>query len=141
MLVNKPEVFRGSQTESLYFFIERMDLYILQILEEMKQKFAVSFLADHAFDWYKVVCNFDEKANKPQLKTKLQGWFQFVSKVKAAIDKLAVWKTVTSVALFNESFLKIIIHILNISQNELIDRYVRGLKTFISQEPCMKTRF
>ena len=116
-----------------------MDLCIVHVPEEMELNVAISFLADHAFDWYKVICNVDQISNWPQLKSKLQERFQPMNKVKAARDKLAVWKQVTSVALFNESFLKLIIDIPNISQYEVIDRYMRGLKPFVSQELSTKT--
>lgn len=42
-----------------------------------------------------------------------------------ARDKLAVWKKVTSVVAYNESFFKIIIDIPVISTDEIIDCYMR----------------
>ena len=56
-----------------------------------------------------------------------------------ARDKLGVWKKVESVALFNESFIKIITVIPNISREELIDRYMRDLKNYVPRELCTRT--
>ena len=71
-----------------------------------------------------------------ELKAKLLERFQPINKVKIARDKLAVWKQLKSVALYKESFMKIIIDIPKISTDEVIDRYMRGLKPYISKELC-----
>lgn len=50
-LVNKPEVFKGEERDSLNSFIGYMDLYVGEIPEESKLNVAVSFLGGHAFNW------------------------------------------------------------------------------------------
>ncbi len=54
-----------------------------------------------------------------------------MNKEKVARDKLAKWKRLTHVATFNDDFEKIILGIRNISIEERIDRYTRGLKSYI----------
>lgn len=139
ILVNKPEVFKGDTSQSLDAFIGHMELYLTQVPQEQMLNVAVSFLGEHAFDWFKVTQVVDGINTWEALKTKLKERFEPVNKVKSARDKLAVWKQVGSVTQFNESFLKIIIDIPNISTDEVIDRYRRGLKAYISTELCTRT--
>lgn len=56
----------------------------------------------------------------------------------SAKDNLAVWKQVGSVAVYNESFMKLLIDIPTICVEEEIDRYIRGLKPYISTEMCIR---
>lgn len=56
--------------------------------------------------------------------------------MKTARDKLAIWRQLTTVPVHNESFMRIIIDIPYISTEEVIDRYMRGLKPHISKELC-----
>ena len=90
--------------------------------DDQKPSVAVSFLGGHAFDCFKVVSQIEQVQSWTDLENKLQEQFQLVNKVKITRDKLAPWRQVQSVELFNESFLKIIINILNISTEEVIDR-------------------
>ncbi len=62
-----------------------------------------------------------------------------MKKLKIAQDKLASWKKVQTVEFHNESFLKIIIDVPNISTEEVIDRYMKGIKPNISRELCATT--
>ena len=119
-------------------FMGHLDLYVEHIPEDMKLKVAVSFLGGHAFDWFKVISQVESIETWSQLKKKLVERFQPVNKVKMARDKLAIWKQTKSVGVYNESFMKIVIDIPRISQDEVIDRYMRGLKSHISKELCTK---
>lgn len=134
--VNKPEVFTGEGKDSLDAFIGKMEIYLAFIPDGMKLKVAVSYLGNHTFDWFKVTNNIEAITTWERLKQLLTERFQPINRVKIARDKLAVWKQVKTVAQYNESFLKIITDIPNISADEVIDRYMRGLKTNISKELC-----
>ena len=65
-----------------------------------------------------------------------------LDKTKQALQtaqmQLAKWKQLRDVATFNEDFQKIILDIPNISIEEQIDRYTRGLKNYIWKELCTK---
>lgn len=126
-LVNKPEIFKGDQSLSLDSFIGHTELCIANLSEEMKFKVAVSFLGEHAYNWFMATRQADNIDNWDRLKEMLHARFQPINETKAARDKLAVWKQSKSVAQYNESFLKIIIDIPNISTDEVLDRYMRGL--------------
>eukprot|EP00171_Calliarthron_tuberculosum_P005616 IDg5616t1 len=139
ILVNKPVVFTGSSSQSLESFLGHMDLYLEKVPIDQQFNVAVSFLGEHAFDWYKVTEKVEGICSWIQLKEKLKERFEPVNKVQAARNKLAVWRQKQSVSAYNESFLKIIINIPNISTDEVIDRYTRGLKTSISTELCTHT--
>lgn len=135
-LVNKPEVFKGEPKDSLDSFTCHMDLYTAQVPEESKLAVAVSFLGGHAFDWFKVINQAEPITSWSKLKEQLSERFRPIDKIKTARDKLAAWKQVTSVSQYNETYLKIIIDIPNISADETIDRYMRGLKQHVSRELC-----
>ncbi len=138
-LVNKPEIFKGEPGQSLDSFVGHMDLYVADVPEETKFNVAVSFLGGHAYDWFKVSQHVDKIESLDGLKQMPHQRFQPINKVKSARDKLAIWKQTKDVSLYNETFLKIIIDIPNISTDEVIDRYMRGLKAEISQELCTTT--
>ncbi len=53
-------------------------------------------------------------------------------------DKLARWKQTKDVSSFNEDFQKILLDIPTITIEEQLDRYARGLKTYIWKELCTK---
>ena len=135
-LVNKPEIFNGESDQSLDAFIGHMDLYVSTVPDSMKLKVAVSFLSGHAYDWFKVIENVDNVDSWDRLKDMMKSRFEPINKVKSARDKLARWRQERDVSHYNESFLKIIINIPNISKDEVIDRYLRGLRPEICQELC-----
>jgi hypothetical protein len=62
--------------------------------------------------------------------------FNSADKARAARDKLAKWRQLKSVHVYSQSFLKIILDIPKITEDENIDRYSRGLKTSIWEEVC-----
>lgn len=139
ILVNKPVVFTGSQDQSLDSFLGHMELYLAQVPSNQKFNVAVSFLGEHAFDWFKVTQMVEPMNDWDQLQVKLKERFEPVNKVQQARNKLAIWKQKGTVAVYNENFLKIIIDIPAISTDEVIDRYTRGLKSYISTELCTHT--
>ncbi len=136
--VNKPEVFTGSKDDSLDSFIGHMDLYLLYVPPAQHVHIAVSYLSKHAYEWYRTSTASAPITDWESMKLRLRARFDPINKVKAARDKLAVWKQKGTVASYNESFLKIVIDIPTITPEESIDRYMRGLKSYISTEICTK---
>lgn len=70
------------------------------------------------------------------MKQALSTRFDTLNKEKVARDKLARWKQIKDVQTFNDDFQKIILDIPNISMEEQVDRYTRGLKPYIWKELC-----
>ena len=62
--------------------------------------------------------------------------FSPLNKVKLARDKLSRWRQLRDVPSYNTDFLKIILDIPHIGLDEQIDRYARGLKSYIWSELC-----
>ena len=62
--------------------------------------------------------------------------FDTLNKKKIARDKLAHWKQIKDIRRFNEDFQKIILDVPNISMEEQVDRYTRGLKNYIWKDLC-----
>ena len=73
-----------------------------------------------------------------QLQPALIKRFDTLNKVKIARDKLAKWKQIKDVPSFNDDFQRIVLDIPNISVEEQIDRYTRGLKPYIWKELCTR---
>ena len=55
-----------------------------------------------------------------------------------ARHKLDKWKQLRDVAYFNEDFQKILLDIPDISIDEQLDRYLRGLKSYIYRDVCTR---
>ena len=64
--------------------------------------------------------------------------FQLLNRIKMARDKLSKWKQIKYVSFFNKEFLRILLEIPNISEEEKIDRYFRALKPYVWKEMCTK---
>ena len=64
--------------------------------------------------------------------------FERVKKINIAIDKLKRWKQIEDFPSFNEVFQKILLDIPTITVEEQLNRYARGLKTYIWKELCTK---
>lgn len=137
-LVNKPESYSARSAQSLDSFIGHMDLYISQTLEDFKLHVASSFLNGPAYERYKVISQDSSSTSWEQLKQKLYQCFQPMNKVKLARDKLANFKQHSSVGQFNEKFQRIMLDIPLILQDEVIDRYRRGLKRQIAKDLCTR---
>ena len=135
-IMNKPEAFNGTPEESLDSFIGHLELYLEHVPDSMRMNVAVSYLNGHAFDWFKVVNGTQPITSWGELKMKLHERFQPINKIKIARDKLACLEQTSSVADLNENFLKIIVDIPGISNDEVIDRYMRALNPKISIELC-----
>ncbi len=64
--------------------------------------------------------------------------FERVKKINIVIDKLKRWKQIEDFPSFNEVFQKILLDIPTITVEEQLNRYARGLKTYIWKELCTK---
>ena len=102
---------------------------------------SATFLKDRAAIWYRNVLSRNEKlgtipfdGNFETYCDTLKKDFSTVNSVKRARDKLAIWKQKESAASAISDFRSIILEIPNITDEELLDRFIRGLKPEIRQK-------
>ena len=137
--INKPTSFNGKG--SIKSWTVQMNNYIRGLDESTAFNIALSYLSGNAHEWWIVYQNSEEGngiTGWQGLREALVRRFDTLNKEKIARDKLAKWKQVKDVATFNEDFLRIILDIPNINVDEQIDRYTRGLKSYIWREMCTK---
>lgn len=133
---NKPPTFDGKG--SVDSWLAHIQEYCSTSPNEQKLAIAVTYLTGSAHDWY---IGTKQLQDSPVLT--FVGFCQAISKrfnpadkARAARDKLAKWRQLKSVHIYSQSFLEIILDIPTITEDEKIDRYSRGLKTFIWEELC-----
>ena len=137
--LKKPENFTEGTKDSVLSWTTHMSNYLRDVNEPQATSIAVSYLQSTAHDWW-IKYQLTEDGKKvetwPQLKDALIARFDTLNKEKIARDKLAGWRQIKDVKTFNDDFQKIILDIPNISVDEQIDRYTRGLKNYIFKELC-----
>ena len=130
--VKKPESFNG--TGSVLSWTAHMANYLRLSSDSEAFQIAVSYLEGNAHEWWLV---FKDSAEGQSirawhtLRNALIQRFDTLNKRKVARDRLAVQKQTSNAASFNEEFQKIILNIPDISSEEQVDRYTRGLKSYI----------
>ena len=137
--VRKPEAFKGKG--SVQSWISHMSNYVNGETENNAMVIAVSYLEGPAHEWW--ICHSQTSEGQliqtwSSLKDALSIRFETLNKAKIARDKLAKWRQVKDVSTFNDDFQRIILDIPNISVEEQIDRYTRGLKPYIWRELCTR---
>ena len=135
----RPESYKGKG--SIESWITHITNYVIGVPDEQALTIAASYLEGPAHEWWIVYRQTEEGRmvkTYDQFKVAIQARFETLNKVKIARDKLAKWKQVKNVSSFNEDFLRIVLDIPNISVEEQIDRYTRGLKPYIWKELCTK---
>ena len=137
--IRRPDPFRGKGSVSSW--VRHMDNYLEGTPGPKALSIAVSYLEGSAHEWWIVFKETEEGTNInswDHFQEALIGRFQTLNKSKIARDKLAKWKQVKDVPTFNDDFLKIVLDIPNISVEEQVDRYTRGLKPYIWKELCTR---
>lgn len=135
----RPDSYKGKG--SISSWITHMNNYLVGSPDNETLQISVSYLEGAAHEWWIAYQNSPEGhlvTNWVQLIPALRNRFETLNKTKIARDKLAKWKQVKDVASFNDDFLKIILDIPNISMEEQLDRYSRGLKPHIWKELCTR---
>ena len=135
----RPDSYKGKG--SITSWITHMTNYIGNTPDTHALSIAVSYLEGSAHEWWIAYHQTPEGQNIATwsaLQPALIRRFDTLNKAKIARDKLAKWKQMKDVSSFNDDFQKIILDIPNISVEEQIDRYTRGLKPYIWKELCTK---
>ena len=113
--------------------------YLITVPEDQALVIAVSYLGGAAHEWWIARCRDGTPVQTlSRFLDMLKERFGVINKTKLARDKLHKWRQMKDVSTYNEDFLKIILDIPNISKDEQIDRYTRGLKHFIFREMCTR---
>lgn len=135
----RPDSYTGKG--SITSWITHMNNYLASTPDEEALQIAISYLDGAAHEWWIVYQKTVEGVSIKtwsELAPALRIRFETLNKTKIARDKLAKWKQVKNVSAFNDDFLKIILDIPNISVEEQLDRYTRGLKPHIWKELCTR---
>lgn len=136
---HKPEKYDGKGSVTSWAI--HMDNYLEDATENDSLPLAISYLAGAAHEWWIVFRESDEGKQVQSwsnLRKALISRFDTLNKEKVARDKLARWRQVKDVPTFNDDFQKILLDIPKISKEEQVDRYTRGLKSYIWKELCTK---
>jgi hypothetical protein len=133
---NPPPTFdgRGSVNSWLAHIAE----YCSSVSDDQKIAIAVTYLTGSAHDWYigTKLRSDHSFENFEEFHRAISTRFNPIDKVRAARDKLAKWRQLKSVYVYSQSFLEIVLDIPSITEDEKIDRYSRGLKSYIWEELC-----
>lgn len=135
--LNKPAPFSG-RTGAIDAWASHMDTYVAKATAEEALLVATSYLQGEAFTWWQTFTGKSEVTSWPTLREALKLRFNPLNKVQAARDLLHKWKQMKDVASYNKSFQSIILDIPEITMAEQIDRYSRGLKSYIWEALCLK---
>lgn len=136
---NKPTSFNGKGSVSSWCV--QMENYLGGNNDVVAMNIALSYLTGNAHEWWIVYSKSEEGENIHSwqgLKRALNMRFETLNKEKIARDKLARWKQVKDVATFNDDFNRILLDIPDIGVKDQIDRYSRGLKSYIWKALCTK---
>jgi hypothetical protein len=136
---NKPPTFDGKSSPDSW--IAHMTSYIHGLSDQQAFSIAITYLTTDAHDWFIANQTSATAAGHPMtswvaLTEALAKRFSPLNKVKLARDKLSRWRKLRDVPSYNTDFLKIILDIPHIGLDEQIDRYARGLKSYIWSELC-----
>jgi Retrotransposon gag protein/Zinc knuckle len=118
-----------------------MTSYSHGLSDQQAFSIATTYLTADAHDWFIANETSATAAGHPMtssvaLTEALAKRFSPLNKVKFARDKLSRWRQLRDIPPYNTDFLKIILDIPQIGLDEQIDRYARGLKSYIWSELC-----
>ena len=134
---NRPSAFTG-KPGTVDAWVAHMDTYVAGASDTAALAIVKTYLEGEAFSWLRSHEADHEVRDWPALREALQRRFNPLNKVQAARDLLHKWKQVKDVATFNKSFQTIVMSIPDITTAEKIDRYSRGLKSYIWESLCTK---
>ena len=139
---NAPPVFSGKSHERPDHWLFQMAQYFnaTQLHVTSQVTFAASYLRDNAAIWWQrqvegaIAKQWQSIDTFPAFSVAVKSAFQRPNWDKAARDQLAVAKQQTSVREFATKLRDLELQIPDLSQSELLDRFVRGLKPSVRME-------
>lgn len=132
----KPDFFQGKRGESTDAWLFQVQQYfeLCAIDSRMQVPFAASLLRDNAAIWWRNHVLQSNLGMEERIKAwttfskALQDQFRPINAIKIARDKLASLHQITSVHEYSFQFRTLVLEIPSMSEEEKIDRFVRGLK-------------
>ncbi|KAL1921114.1 uncharacterized protein VTP21DRAFT_10830 [Calcarisporiella thermophila] len=127
----EPSTFSGRKNTSSRPWITQLERYftVTRAPEHIKIPYAVALLRDDAAVWWEFRITRNTPYEKwEEFKNELICHFSPVNTEKQARDKLAISRQTRSAQEYSNEFRKIVLQIPNITEDELIDKYIRGLK-------------
>lgn len=135
---NKPSPLSG-KPGTVEAWCSHMDSYVHLNDPEEACRIASTYLDGEAFNWWHTYRRSNVVSDWNAFRTAIVRRFSPLNKTQAARDKLHSWRQVKDVGTFNKTFLSIVMDIPDITEEEKIDRYSRGLKRDIWRALCIKT--
>lgn len=135
--LSKPTAFFG-RAGAIDAWASHMDTYVAKATPGEALLIATSYLQGEAFSWWQTHAGKADISDWPTLREALKVRFNPLNKVQAARDLLHKWKQMKDVASYNKSFQSIVLDIPDITMTEQVDRYSRGLKSYIWEALCLK---
>ena len=135
--LNKPGSFNGkaSQVEA---WCAHMDSYVGSEDPREARDIALTYLEGEAFSWWTSIGVKSNIDTWQRLRDHLKHRFSPFNKQETARDKLHKWRQNRDVSQFNADFQRIVCDIPDITEAEAMDRYKRGLKSYIWDALCLK---
>ena len=137
----KPDVFNPDiRGVDLNLWIFQLETYMafVKMPEDQKVDYASTLLRGAAISWWRnhvSLMDEDEDWNSWDVfVVKIKKQFQPINPVKIARDRLANLRQRTSVQEYTQRFYAITLDIPNITEEECIDKYIRGLKPRVAKE-------
>ena len=134
----KPSPFSG-KVGTIDSWCAHMDSYLTGTDPAEAVRIACTYLEGEAFSWWHTYRDQADVKDWTTLRAALVRRFNPLNKVQAARNKLHSWRQIKDVGAFNKSFLAIVLDIPDITEEEKIDRYSRGLKRDIWERLCTKS--
>ena len=135
---NKPSVYAGKLGE-VDAWVSHMDSYLAGVAPAQALSIATTYLHGEAFSWWSSYKLSNTVTDWETLRAALVRRFNPLNKKQAARNLIHKWRQVKDVTTFNKSFQTIVMDIPDMTTAEKIDRYSRGLKSYIWESLCTKT--
>lgn len=135
---NRPSPFSG-KPGTVQAWCSHMDSYVHLNDPEEACRIASTYLDGDAFNWWHTYRRSNVVSDWNAFRTAIVRRFSPLNTTQAARDKLHSWRQVKDVGTLNKTFISIVMDIPDITEEEKIDRYSRGLKRDIWQALCIKT--
>jgi Retrotransposon gag protein/Zinc knuckle len=125
-----PETFSGQGPAPLWVFQLQQYMEVVRIDERMQVAFAATLLRGNAAQWWRNRCESGSRpADFGAFSTALREAFQAINPVKKARQRLAQLRQTGPVQSYAAAFRSVCLEIPGITPEEMLDRFVSGLRT------------
>lgn len=128
----KPDTFSGrTDANAIRAWVAQVNNYFTAVHEpaDSRLSYGVALLRDNALLWWQSLAEAERPATWETLADQLVRYFAPLSATIVARDALAKLQQRSSVKAYTNEFKRLLLNIPDMSENEKLDRYRRGLKT------------